>query len=199
MKISSSTRTLLGPVRPVIPTGQTGRLLPDRLHRHRPVRPPAYTDKTGPWQFWSSTYAPLFFGKACVPKNTLLDQNCLKAMIINASAIFCAKGDKNYRPCLVFLQVDEIICFGLQTFFMAIGFVGSTSTYCSINSCLRKHCNLLFWVWAKPEGHHLGCKYFEFSFTSFSPSLLQLRSFFIRLLLIGLCGIQLGCTEGYWI
>ena len=114
MKISSCTQTLLGPVRP---TGQTGRLLPDRLHRHRPVRPPEHTGQTGPYQFWSSTYAPLFFGKACVLKNTLLNQNCLRAMITNALAIFCAKGDKNYRPCLAFLQVDETICFGLQTFF----------------------------------------------------------------------------------
>ena len=30
---------------------------------------------------------------ACVPKNTLLDQNYLRAM--NTSAIFCAKGDNN--------------------------------------------------------------------------------------------------------
>ena len=137
MKISSYTRTLLGPVRPVIPTGQTSRLLPDRLHRHRPVRPPGATGQTG----WSSLLSilvvdicPLFFGKACVPKNTLLDQNYLKAMINNTSAIFCAKGDKNYRPCLTFLQVNEIICFGLQTFFMAIGFVGWASTCYSIFS-----------------------------------------------------------------
>ena len=40
------------------------------------------------------TYAPLFFGKACVPKNTPLDQNCLREMINNTLAIFCAKGDK---------------------------------------------------------------------------------------------------------
>ena len=141
----------------------------------------------------------LFFDKACVPKNTLLDQNCLRAMIINASAIFCAKGDKNYRPCLAFLQVDEIICFGLQTFFMAIDFVGWASTCCSIFSWLRKRCNLLFWVWDKPEGHHLGSRSFESFFTFFSPSLLQLRSFLTRLLLIGLCGMQFGYIEGYWI
>ena len=110
----------------------------------RPVRP---LGQTGWCQFWLSTYAPLFFGKACVPKNTLLDQNCLRTMIINASAIFCVKGDKNYRPRLAFLQVDdETICFGLQTLFMATAFVGSTSTCCSIFSWLRKCCNLLFWV-----------------------------------------------------
>ena len=33
MKIISCTRTLLGPDRPVRPTGQTARLLPDRLQR----------------------------------------------------------------------------------------------------------------------------------------------------------------------
>ena len=47
--LDRSDRSYL-PVRPVIPTGQTGRLLPDRLHRHRPVRPPGATGQTG----WSS-------------------------------------------------------------------------------------------------------------------------------------------------
>ena len=47
MKITSCIRTLLGPVRP---TSQTGRLLPNRLHRQRPVRPPGATGQTG----WSS-------------------------------------------------------------------------------------------------------------------------------------------------
>ena len=37
---------------------------------------------------------PCFFGKACLPKNILLSQNCLRAMINITSAIFCAKGDK---------------------------------------------------------------------------------------------------------
>ena len=133
---------------------------------------------------------PLFFGKAYVPKNTLLDQNCLKTMINDTSAIFCAKGNKNYRPCLASFQVDdETICFGLQTFFMATGFVSLTSTCCSIISCLRNRCSLLFWVWDKPEGHHLGCKYFESFFMSVSPSLLQLKFFSTRLLLIDLCEI----------
>ena len=191
MKISSCTQTLLGPVRPVRPTGQTGRLLSNWLHRQRPVRPLGATGQTG----WSSllpilvvNICPLFFGKACVPKNTLLDQNFLRAMINNTLAIFYAKGDKNYRSCLAFLQVDdESICFGLQTFFMAIGFVGLTSTSCPIVSCLRKCCNLRFWVRDKPEGHHLGCKYLESCLTS---SLLQLKSLLTRSLLatIGLCG-----------
>ena len=154
--------------------------MPDRLQTLRPVRPPGHTGQTGLFRLLPIlviNICPMFFGKTCVPKNTPLDQNCLKTMINNTSAIFCAKGDKNYRPCLTFLQVNEIICFGLQTFFMAIGFVGWTSTCCSIFSWLRKRCNLLFWVWDKPEGHHLGCKYFESFFTFFSPSLLQLRSF----------------------
>ena len=146
-------------------------------------------------------YAPLFFGKTCVPKNAPLDQNCLRAMITNTSVLFCAKDDKNYRQWLALLQVDdETICFGLQIFFMVVGFVGSASTCCSINSFLRKRCNLLFWVWDKPERHHLDCKYFESFFTSFSPSLLQLRSLLTRLLLvtIGLGDTQLGYREGYW-
>ena len=144
---------------------------------------------------------PLFFGKACVPKNTPMDQNCLRTMINDIhQPFFVLRAIKNYRTYLALLQVDdEIICFGLQIFFMIIGFVGSTSTCCSIDSCLRKCCSLLFWVWDKPEGHHLGGKYFEFFFTSFSPFLLQLRSFSIRLLLIGLWKIQFGYIEGYWL
>ena len=140
MKISSCTRTLLG----LVGSCQIGYIVKDRSNRlERPVRPVGLVC----CQFWSSTYAPLFFDKACVPKNTPLDQNYLRVMITNTSTIFCAKGDKNYRSCLTFLQVDdETICFGLQTFFMAIGFVGSTSTCCSIDSCLRKRCSLLFWV-----------------------------------------------------
>ena len=131
---------------------------------------------------------PLFFGKACVPKNTPMDQNCLRTMINDIhQPFFVLRAIKNYRTYLALLQVDdETICFGLQIFFMATGFVGSTSTCCSIDSYLRKCCSLLFWVWDKPEGHHLSCRYFEFSFTSFSPFLLQLRSFSTKLLLIGL-------------
>ena len=62
MKISSCTRTLLGPVKPVRPTGQTGRLLPDRLHRQRPVRPPRATGQTG----WSSLL-PILVVNICPP------------------------------------------------------------------------------------------------------------------------------------
>ena len=146
MKISSCTRTLLGPVRPVRPVGscRIGYIITDRSDRlGRPVRPVGLVC----CQFWSSTYVPLFFGKVCVPKNTLLDQNCLKEIINDTSAIFCAKDDKIYQPCLAFLQVDdESICFGLQIFFMTIDFVGLTSTSCHIVSYLRKCCNLRFWV-----------------------------------------------------
>ena len=87
IKNSNCSRT---PPRPVEPTGQTGwscqtvyKLL-DRSDRlDTPVRPVC----SGYCQFWSSTYAPLFFGKACVPKNTSLDQNCLRVTINNTSAI----------------------------------------------------------------------------------------------------------------
>jgi hypothetical protein len=37
---------------------------------------------------------PSFFCKACLPKNILLSQNCLRAMINTTSAIFFTKGDK---------------------------------------------------------------------------------------------------------
>ena len=69
----------------------------------RQVRPLADTGQTclfNQCQFWSSTYAPLFFGKACVLKNTLLDQNCQRAM--NTSAIFCAKDDNNLSAVFCF-------------------------------------------------------------------------------------------------
>ena len=88
--IKNSNCTWTSP-RPVGPTGQTGWSC-QTVYRHldrsdrldTPVRPVC----SGYCQFWSSTYAPLFFGKACVPKNTSLDQNCLRATISNASAIY---------------------------------------------------------------------------------------------------------------
>ena len=44
----------------------------------RPVRPPGHTGQTGLFRLLPIlvvNICPLFFGKACVPKNTLLDQN----------------------------------------------------------------------------------------------------------------------------
>ena len=132
-------------------TGQTGQTY--RLDRSAPAES-ATSSKTGQTALSDRSdrlmsilainkCSPIFFGKACLPKNILLSQSYLRAMINITSAIFCAKGDKKYRPCLAFLQVDdESICFGLQTFFMTIGFVGLTSTSCPIVSCLRKRCNL---------------------------------------------------------
>ena len=76
---------------------RSGRsVVPDRLQTLRPVRPLERTGQTGLYRLLPIlvvNICPLFFGKACVPKNTLLDQNCLRAM--NTSAIFCAKGDNN--------------------------------------------------------------------------------------------------------
>ena len=87
--LDRSDRSYL-PVRPV-GSYQIGYIAKDRSDRlERPVRPVGLVC----CQFWSSTYAPLFFGKACMPKNILLDQNYLKPMINDTSAIFCAKGDK---------------------------------------------------------------------------------------------------------
>ena len=90
IKIPSCTRIPLGPVRPVDPTGQTGwscQTVYKRLNRSDRLDTPVRPVCSGYFQFWSSTYAPLFFGKACVPKNTSLDQNCLRATINNTSAI----------------------------------------------------------------------------------------------------------------
>ena len=49
----------------------------------RPVRPLGQTDQIG----WCQL-------KVCLPKNILLSQNCLRAIINTTSAIFCTKGDK---------------------------------------------------------------------------------------------------------
>ena len=43
------------PVWPICKTGQTGS--------------PRLSSKLGIWQFWMSTYAFMFLGKACVPRN----------------------------------------------------------------------------------------------------------------------------------
>ena len=51
------------------------------------------------------TYAPLFFGKACVPKNTPLDQNCVRAMITNMSAIFVLRAIKTIGHVLLYLKL----------------------------------------------------------------------------------------------
>ena len=91
MKISSCTRTLLGPVRP---TGQTGRSPAGQ------ATAPYRSDRSDRPADWSmpilavNICPPLFFGKTCLPKNILLNQNYLMTMINITSAIFCAKGDK---------------------------------------------------------------------------------------------------------
>ena len=140
MKTPSCTWTLPGPVRPVGPcrrghsasTGQNARS--DRSDRLVPI-------------LAVNICSPIFFGKACLHKNILLNQNCLKALINNALAISALRTIKIYRPCLAFLQVDdETICFGLQTFFVIADLIGLTSTCCSINSCLRMRCSLLFFL-----------------------------------------------------
>ena len=50
-----------------------------------PVRPLGRTGQTGRYcrmPILVVNISPLFFGKACVPKNTLLNQNCLRAITI---------------------------------------------------------------------------------------------------------------------
>ena len=142
MKNSSCTRTLPGPVRPVGPTGQAGRSLPDRpqcLDRSdRSVRP---VDAN----FGCQHMPPLFFGKTCLPKNILLSQNCLRVMINNTSAIICAKGDKQLSAITYSIQVDvETTCFGRHTFFMLTNLSDIASTCCSIDFFLHKRCSLRF-------------------------------------------------------
>ena len=137
MKNPSCTRTLPGPVGP---TGQIGRSLPDRpqcLDRSdRSVRPVGAN-------FSCQHMPPLFFGKACLPKNILLSQNCLRAMINTTSAIFVLKAINNYRSCLA--QVDvEATCFGRHTIFIVADVFSTISTYCYIASFLHIRCSLRF-------------------------------------------------------
>ena len=90
------------PVWPVRPTGQTGRCC-QAGYMVQTVRPLSSTGQTGLFdqcQFWSSTYAPLFFGDASMPKNKPLDQNCLRTMINIHRPFFCSKGNKIYRSYL---------------------------------------------------------------------------------------------------
>ena len=143
------------------------------------------------YQFRSSTYAPLFFGDACITKNKHLDQNCLRMMKNMHRPYFVLRAINIVsRILLLLLADDETTCLGLHTCFMVADLAGITSTYCSMDSFFCIQCSLLFWVWDKPEGHHLGCMYFESSFALFSTSLLQSTSSLARLLLatIGLCG-----------
>ena len=146
---------------------------------------------------------PYSFGKACLPKNNLLDQNCLRTIINNTSAIFSAKGDKQLSAMICSNQVDvETTCLGCHTFLVVVDLTGTASTCCSIVSFLYKCCSLRFWVGEKPGGDHLDCKYFESWFQLFSSFLLQSISFLTRLLLVttGLYGeIWFGYIEEYWI
>jgi hypothetical protein len=71
--------------------------------RSRPVRPLTGTGQTGLFdlcQFWSSTYASLFFGDASMPKKQASESKLSKDDNKHASAIFCSKGDKFYHPYL---------------------------------------------------------------------------------------------------
>ena len=142
-------------------------------------------------------HMPPFFGDACILKNKHLDQNCLRTMENMHRPYFVLRVINSISRILLLLQADdETTCLGLHTCFMVADLVGITSACCSMDSFLRIRCSLLFWVWDKPEGHHLGCRYFESYFMSFSHSLLQLMSFLTRLSLIGLCEAQLGYIVG---
>ena len=88
---------------------------------------------------------PLFFGKAYLPKNIILSQNCLRTMINITSAIFCAKGDKQLSAMSCFNQDNaETTCFDRHTYIMIIDIFGSASTCCSIASYLHIRCSLRF-------------------------------------------------------
>ena len=66
-------------------------------------------------QFWSSTYAPMFFGKACVSKNTSLDQNCLRAMINKTSAMYFFSILIMYANIAEIRKLANITIYGLRS------------------------------------------------------------------------------------
>ena len=113
----------------------------------RPVRPLSSTGQTGLFdqcQFWSSTYAPLFFGDASMLKNKPLDQNCLRTMINMHRPYFVLRAINYISHMLLLFQADdETTCLGLRTCFMVTDLAGTTSACCFMDS-LRIRCNLLF-------------------------------------------------------
>jgi len=115
-----------------------------------PVRPLSSTGQTGLFdqcQFWSSTYAPLFFGDASMPKNKSLNQNCLRTMINMHRPYFVLRAMNSIGHILLLFQTDdETTCLGLHTSFMVVDLAGTTSACGSIDSFLRIRCSLLFWV-----------------------------------------------------
>jgi hypothetical protein len=114
----------------------------------RPIRPLAGTNQTGLFdlcQFWSSTYAPLFFGDASMTKNIPLNQNCLRMMINMHRPYFVLRAINSICRILLLLQAnDETTCLGLHTCFMVADLAGTTSACCSMDSLLRIRCSLLF-------------------------------------------------------
>jgi hypothetical protein len=143
MKNSNCTRI---PGRPVCRPVGVARL----ATWSRQVRPLVSTGQTGLFdlcQFWSSTYAPLFFGDACILKNKSMDQNCLRTMINIHRLYFILRAINSIGRILLLLQTDdETTCLGLHTCFMVTDLAGTTSTCCFMDSFLRIHCSLLFWV-----------------------------------------------------
>ena len=102
----------------------------------------------------------------------------------HTSAIFLLRTINSIGCILLPFQADdETTCLDLHTCFMVADLAGTASACCSMDSFLRLRCSLLFWVWDKPKGHHLGCKYWLSCFMSFSPSLLQSGLLLTRLLL----------------
>ena len=88
-----------------------------------------------------------------------------------------------HQPLLALLQVNiGATCFGLHTCLVFADLAGITFTSCSINSWLRIRCSLLFWAWDKPDGHLLGCKYFESLFTLFLTLLAAIEILFDQIM-----------------
>ena len=143
----------------------------------RPVGPcrtghSASIGQTGWCQFWLSIYAPCFLVKLACQKTSFWAKIVEGRWLTLHRPFFVLRAINNYRPCLS--QVDvEATCFGRHTFFMIADVIGTASTFCSIAFFLCIRCSLRFWVWDKPEGHHLGCKYFESCSLLFSFFLLQ--------------------------
>ena len=129
------------PVRPVRATGQTGQCCQTgyMVQTGQTARRHRSDQSIRQCQFWSSTYAPLFFGDASMPKNKPLDQNCLRTMINMHRPYFILRAINSIGHILLLLQADdETTCLGLHTCFMVADLAGTTSA-CLFHGFLLAH------------------------------------------------------------
>jgi hypothetical protein len=90
------------------------------------------------------TIHPLFYGKACVPKNIILTQNWPRAMMNIASTIYFLRVVIILSAIIMLFLGQGMICSGLHTCLVTTDLGGMTTASCSIDHCFRSRCNPLF-------------------------------------------------------